>query len=159
MAETVVVRWLGTLATTVLGVDLSRTARSLEERTAVVRAVAAAPSGELETDWIEWKSDRDLSATDGRSAAAKSILGFGNRQPELATRYAGGCAYFLVGVQPGSLSGTVVRDAADIEQWLSSYVAKSQPQWSVDYIDVDGRSVLRTRFKWRQVRRIMRAKL
>ncbi len=132
----------GTLRLLVLNFDLTRAARSLEERTAIVRAVEAAPAGEPETDWIEWKSAVDLTAAAGRFAAAKSILGFGNRQPDYAARYARGCAYFLVGVEPGNLIGTAVRDPADIEQCLSAYVAKGEPQWSVDYIHVDGVSVL-----------------
>jgi len=56
-----------------------------------------------------------------RRADAKSILGFGNRSPSHATRYAEGCAYLLLGVEPGNLTGTKVHDPADVEQWLPRY--------------------------------------
>jgi hypothetical protein len=124
-----------------LNVDLTRAARSHAERLALVQAVAAAPAHEPETDWIEWKSALDVSSTEGSFAIARGILGFGNRDPAFAARFARGCAYFLVGVEAGAVVGVTPHDSADIEQWLGRYIAPHEPQWSVDYI-VAGQAVM-----------------
>lgn len=42
----------------------------------------------------------------------------------------------------GALTGVDAHDPADVEQWLAPYVARGEPQWSVDYIDVEGKTVL-----------------
>lgn len=125
-----------------LNIDLTRAARSHSERLAVVQAVAGAAAIEQETDWIEWKSTIDVSSSEGAFKVARGILGFGNRDPAHAARFARGCAYFLVGVEAGALTGTQAHDSADVEQWLSRYIARGEPQWSVDYLDVGGQAVM-----------------
>ena len=75
-------------------------------------------------------------------ADAKSTLGFGNRSPSHATRYAEGCAYLLLRVEPGNLTGTKVHDPADVEQWLSRYVKRGEPPWDVDYVGLRGEFVM-----------------
>jgi len=125
-----------------LNVDLTRAARSHTERVALITAIETAPASEPEADWVEWKSQLDLSGAEGAFKCASSLLGFGNRDPDYASRYAHGCAYFLVGVEPTNLTGTTVHDPADVEQWLAPYIAAGEPQWSVDYIDVQGKSVM-----------------
>jgi hypothetical protein len=126
----------------VLNVDLRRAARSHSERIAVVEAVADSAAHEPETDWIEWKSNLDISTTEGSFSVARSILGFGNRDPGYAARFARGCAYFLVGVEPGNVFGTQPHDPANTEQWFRRFIAPGEPQWSVDYLDVRGKTVM-----------------
>jgi hypothetical protein len=126
----------------VLPIDVSRPARSYSERLALVKAVAGAPPSEPETDWLEWKSQLDVSSKAGAYAAARSVLGFGNRDPDHARRFAKGCAYLLAGVEPGNLAGVAVHDPADVEQWLNRFIAPGRPQWDVDYVDVGGKAVL-----------------
>jgi hypothetical protein len=125
-----------------LNVDLTRAAGAQSERIAVIDAVAKAAAHEPETDWIEWKSNLDISTDEGSFKVARSILGFGNRDPAYALPFARGCAYFLVGVEAGSLVGTEPHDSADVEQWLGRFIARSEPQWSVDYLDVGGKTVM-----------------
>jgi hypothetical protein len=76
-----------------------------------------------ETDWLEWKRGYDLTTPAGRARTAKHILGFANRMPDLAERHAGGYAYLLLGVEPGTHHGVDVHDSADLENWLCPYVA------------------------------------
>jgi hypothetical protein len=89
-----------------LEVDTTRPARSHGDKVALVRAVVAAPAGEPETDWAEWKSDLNLTDAEQRFKCVKAILGFGNRDPAHARRHADGCAYFIVGAEPGAVTGT-----------------------------------------------------
>jgi hypothetical protein len=126
----------------VLNVDLTRAARSYSERIAVIEAVANSAAHEPETDWIEWKSNLDVSSNEGAFSVARGVLGFGNRDPAYAARFARGCAYFLVGVEAGNLLGTQPYDPADVEQWLGRFIARGEPQWSVDYLDVRGKTVM-----------------
>jgi hypothetical protein len=123
-----------------LNVDLTRAARSQSERIAVIDAVANAGPHEPETDSIEWKSNLDVSTTEGAFKVARGILGFGNRDPGYSLRFARGCAYFLVGVEAGSLVGAQAHDSADVDQWLGRFIARGEPQWSVDYLDVGGKN-------------------
>jgi hypothetical protein len=126
----------------VLNVDLHRAARSRSERIAVIEAVANSAAHEPETDWIEWKSNLDISTNEGSFSVARGILGFGNRDPSYAARFARGCAYFLVGVEPGNLLGTQPHDSANVEQWIARFIARGEPQWSVDYLDVRSKTVM-----------------
>jgi hypothetical protein len=123
-----------------LNVDLTRAARSRSERIAVIEAVANAAPHEPETDWIEWKSDLDVSTIEGSFKVARGLLGFGNRDPAHAARFARGCAYFLVGVEAGNLVATHPHDSADVEQWIGRFIARGEPQWSVDYLEVGGKT-------------------
>ena len=125
-----------------LEIDHARAARSHSERLAIIRAIITAPQHEPETDWLEWKSELDVSSAEGAFKAARSILGFGNRDPDYVARYARGCTYLVVGAEPGSLVGVTPHDPADVEQWISPYIARGEPQWSVDYLDLDGTTVM-----------------
>ncbi len=126
----------------VLTVDVTRAARSHHDRIKLLEAIRDAPVHEPETDWLEWKSQLDLSQADGRATAARSILAFGNRDPVFAATQADGCGYLVAGLAPGSLTGITPHDPADVEQWLSPYIAYGEPQWSVDYLDLDGTPVM-----------------
>jgi hypothetical protein len=95
----------------------------------LVRAVLHADPAD-ETDWIEWKSFRPLTTREGQADAARHILGFANRHPDRAARNFEGCGYLLIGVQPGSLSGTDLIDPAELEAGLRRYLGDPGPQWS-----------------------------
>jgi hypothetical protein len=105
----------GHYAGPVLQVETTRAARSHADKLALVTAVVNAAPGEPETDWIEWKSQLDLTTADDRFKCVKAILGFGNRDPAFARNHADGCAYFVVGAAPGGAGGTTRHDPADVE--------------------------------------------
>jgi Putative DNA-binding domain len=107
----------------------------------LVEAVRDAAPHEQETNALEWKGSLDLSSKRDQTKIVKAVLSFANRQPDEASRAFGGCAYLLVGVEPGALAGIQPIDAAKLESSLVSYIG-SDVQWRPDYVDVDGRSVL-----------------
>jgi hypothetical protein len=115
-------------------------ARRPSDRLAVVEWVHGTTDLQ-ETDWLEWKSGYDLSRTAGRVATAKHILGFANRMPDVAARHAGGCAYLLLGVEPGTSHGVKVHDSADVENWLRPYLGE-RVVYDIDYVAFQERSVL-----------------
>jgi hypothetical protein len=126
-----------------LSIDTSRPVRSRAEQQALVRAVFEAPAGSQETDWLEWKGPLALAgkSAGGRAAIAKAVLGFSNRNPDLAARNMDGCAYFLAGVSPGALEGVAVVDAAQLEGQVAAFVGRDI-SWRADYVEVDGSNVL-----------------
>lgn len=124
-----------------LPIDTNRAARSRAARQALVEAVRDAPASEQETNWLEWKGQLDLTDKATHTALAKAVLGFANRNPDRAALAMGGAAYLLVGVEPGSLRGVQPVDMAALEPQVLAYTGPG-PQWSGDYIEVDGRSVL-----------------
>ncbi|MFF8805620.1 hypothetical protein [Streptomyces omiyaensis] len=68
-------------------------------------ARASANIGVAAIGRLEWKSRLDL--TDRRSffTITKAVLGFANRLPDRALRFADGHGYLLVGVEPGQAIG------------------------------------------------------
>jgi len=127
-----------------LDVDLSRPIRSLAEQVALIKAVASASAAETEKDWIEWKSEVDLAELAWQSTVARHVLGFANRDPDLAASAAHGCSYVLLGVEPGRILGTKAYDPADIDQWVRAFLGtgRDSPVWRPEYIGVDGMTVL-----------------
>lgn len=93
---------------------------------------------------VEWKRQGDAKDKKWRAEVAKQVLGFANRDPEVATTWFGGCAYVLVGVAPGVLNGSPVHDAAQIESWLAPYVGRvpNGSEWNTAYVELDGKAVL-----------------
>lgn len=116
-------------------------ARRPSDRRAVVEYVYDVAHGLQETDWLEWKSRYDLTKGAGRAATAKQILGFANRTPDVAARNAGGYAYLLLGVEPGTYHGMPVHDPADVETWLRPYVG-DKVLYDIDYVTAGGKNVL-----------------
>src|SRR4051794_22029323 len=87
-----------------LALDTTRALRTLPELRALVEAVRDAPRSEPETDALEWKRGLDLaSKAEDRFNLARHVLGMGNRTPVVASRTFEGCAYLLVGVEPGAV--------------------------------------------------------
>lgn len=124
-----------------LPIDTSRAARSLAARQALVEAVRDAPVSEPETHWLEWKGRLDLTARATHAVLAKAVLGFANRDPDRGKLTMSGTAYLLVGVAPDTFPGVQPVDMARLEPQVVRY-AGTGPQWSGDYVEVDGRTVL-----------------
>jgi hypothetical protein len=87
-----------------------------------------------ETEWLEFKAGTDPTSKDGRAALAKAIVAFANRDPERAGRWLGGYAVVLVGIEPGSVSGTVPVDPAQIHDGVQSLIAEPAPAWDLSYV-------------------------
>lgn len=127
-----------------LNLELSRPLRSLPRLEELVRAVRDAPASTQEQPFVEWKSEGDAADKKWRAELAKQVLGMANRDPDAAAAWFGGCAYVLVGVEPGSLNGSPVHDSAKIESWLAPYVGRTPdgPDWTSTYVEVEGKRVL-----------------
>ncbi|WP_405533729.1 hypothetical protein OG592_41655 (plasmid) [Streptomyces avidinii] len=95
----------------------------LRRQQALIRAVLGATSAD-ESRWLEWKSDLDVSKPDGAFGVARAILGFANRMPDVATRWAGGHAYLLVGVEEGALHGVTTHDVEKVDPWIARYLGE-----------------------------------
>lgn len=107
----------------------------------LVWEVYGSPACRQETHWLEWKETLDLGEKEVQAKIAKAVLGFANRSPTTAGRHAGGCAYLLVGVAPGSLDGVARVDAAALEDGIGRYLSR-KVQWRPDYVEIDEREVL-----------------
>ena len=106
----------------------------------LVRAVLQADPAD-ETDWIEWKSARQLTTAEGRADAARHLLGFANRHPDRAARNFEGCGYLLIGVEPGRVFGTDRIDPAELDAGLRRYLGDAGPQWSFHNVSYQGTHV------------------
>lgn len=115
-------------------------ARRPSDRQALVEYIEATANLQ-ETAWLEWKSAYDLTTASGQASTAKHIIGFANRMPDVAARYADGHAYLLLGVEPGMFHGMPVHDSADIENWLSPYVG-ADIVYDLDYVTAGGVTTL-----------------
>lgn len=127
-----------------LSLDTSTALRSLARYRELVAAIFEAPASTQETQWVEWKSTADVGQKRWAAELSRQVLGMANRDPEVAGKWCGGCAYVVVGVSPGSLVGTPVRDTAKIDGWLTPYVgrAPNAPEWAPTYAEVQGKEVL-----------------
>jgi hypothetical protein len=116
-------------------IDTTKPFRRPADLVALVSAVLA---NEISTEgeWIEWKAQVRLD--DGRwgGGIARHLLGFGNRDPEAAGRWAGGCAYFVAGLEPGNLVGVTPVDVAVLDVRVSKFIGEHGPQWSPHYVRV-----------------------
>ncbi|GAA4324973.1 hypothetical protein BJY14_002576 [Actinomadura luteofluorescens] len=120
--------------------DLSRPFRRPSELRRLVEAVRAADDKD-ESLWVEWKSTLDLTSQPGLLHLVRQILGFANRDPEVAAQWCEGNAYLLVGVSPGQLQGVAGVDPQRLVQTLQPYLG-SEITWTPEYVTVEGREVL-----------------
>ena len=120
--------------------DLSQPFRRPSELRRLADAVRNAGDYD-ETRWIEWKSRLDLTSRPGQLHLVKQILGFANRDPDLAAQWAAGNAYLLVGVSPGELHGIAPVDPQRLSQALTPYIGP-EVVWSPEYIRLEGADVL-----------------
>lgn len=123
-----------------LTIDISRQFRSIGELIRLVEAVAAAPTTESEPDWLEWKREADLTDRRWHAQIAKFIAGVANRDPSIARQSAGGCAYLVIGAEPGGVSGVSPIDNASLNDGISRFVRIAR--WSPQYVDYAGKQVL-----------------
>jgi len=97
-----------------------------------------------ETDWLEWKRGLDLTKAEGKIAVARTILGFANREPASARRHADGCAFMVLGLEPGSVTGQDSIDPSALTQGLRPYLGSQgqSPVWSALWGSFEGVGVL-----------------
>ncbi|MFC7645924.1 hypothetical protein ACFQX6_38960 [Streptosporangium lutulentum] len=91
-----------------LNFDARKAPRNHAELEKLVQAVRQASKAD-ETIWLEWKSELDLNPADkgdksGRAHVARAIIGFANRMPEDAARFAEGYGFLLAGVSHDSMA-------------------------------------------------------
>ncbi len=133
----------GRLPIVSLSINTAEALRTRAELVSLIQAIRDASTAETETNALEWKRGLDLGAgAEQRFKVGKHILGFGNRTVSAASRCFGGCAYLLLGVEPGAVSGCPVWDAADIDKWIGRFVGQGAPRWSAQYVQADGAEVL-----------------
>ena len=124
-----------------LALDISRQLRSAKELSDLIVAISTADASESEPDWLEWKREADLSSRRWHALIGKFIVGFANRDPAVASRATGGCAYLVIGVEPGNLAGVNPIDNADLHAGVSRFVRETV-RWNPQYIEHRGRRVL-----------------
>ena len=124
-----------------LVLDTSRDFRSVEELTQLVKAISEAPPDESEPDWLEWKREGDLKDRKWHARIAKAIAGFANRDPGVASRQAGGCAYLVIGAEPENVVGVEPVDNAELNAGVSRFV-RSSVRWNPQYIGFKGQQIL-----------------
>lgn len=123
-----------------LSLDTSNPFRYPSELTKLVRAVREATDND-ESRWIEWKSTLDLGDQGAIHHLVRQILGFSNRDPVVAERWAGGYGYILIGVSPGQLQGVQAIDPEQLVNKLRPYIG-SEVVWTPEYVLMDGVNVL-----------------
>ncbi len=102
------------------------------ELAALVDAVVAAEA-EDEQDWLEWKSQLDLTQKAGHFHVARTILALANRDPASARPFADGFGYLLVGVEPGQVSGVAKIDTSKLDDGVSRYTG-DDPRWTAHVV-------------------------
>lgn len=108
----------------------------------VVHAVLGADEHD-EADWIEWKSELDLSTKMGCFPIARTILGIANRMPAAASLVCEGLGYIVVGAEPDNVIGVVSVDPADLDQILEPWLGGVEgPRYMTTYVPIEGKKVL-----------------
>ncbi|WP_432176678.1 hypothetical protein [Streptomyces sp. Tue6028] len=105
----------------------------------LVKAIRAASAAD-ELDWLEWKSTLDFRPKDkadksARAHLARAIIGFANRQPDVARRNAEGYGILVVGVGPEGYHGVEEIDSVELEKWITPYVGEGI-DWRTTYVHV-----------------------
>lgn len=105
----------------------------------LVTAVRAASAAD-ELDWLEWKSTLDFRPKNkadksARAHLARAIIGFANRQPDVALRNVEGYGFLVVGVDPEGYHGVEEIDSVELERWITPYVGEDI-DWRTTYVHV-----------------------
>ncbi|MFD9339562.1 helix-turn-helix domain-containing protein [Streptomyces sp. NPDC060028] len=108
----------------------------MRRQQALIEAVLGATSAD-ETRWLEWKSSLDVSKPEGAFSVARAILGFANRMPDVASQWAGGHAYLLVGVEENALHGVSTHDVEKVDPWIARYVGDDFDRYQFTYVPYD----------------------
>jgi hypothetical protein len=127
-----------------LELDTSTPIRSPSRQRELVRAIYDANPSEQETEWLEWKTQVDLTKKRWRAEIGRQVIGMANRDPNTAAQWADGCGFIVLGVAPHQLVGCPIYDNAQIEDWLTPFVGRSPnaPQWASTPIRIDNKDVL-----------------
>jgi schlafen family protein len=120
--------------------DLSQPFRRPSELRRLAEAVRDTDEYD-EGRWIEWKSRLVLTDLPGKLHLVKQILGFANRDPQVAAQWCQGNAYLLVGVSPDEVHGVEAVDHQMLSQHLQPYLG-TEVVWNPEYTEVDGHKVL-----------------
>jgi hypothetical protein len=119
-----------------LELDTTSAIRLHSQFVRLVSAVIAATPHD-ETDWIEWKSELDLTLPDGFGSIAHHILAFANRDPDYASAACEGYGYLVVGAQPGKVLGVASIDPAELEGRIGRFLGVDGPSWWPQYVEHD----------------------
>ncbi|MFK4687741.1 AlbA family DNA-binding domain-containing protein [Streptomyces pristinaespiralis] len=124
-----------------LDFDNRKAPRNHSDLKQLVRAVRQASKAD-EALWLEWKSDLDLDPADkgdksGRAHIARAIIGFANRHPDEARRFAEGHGYLLVGVDHEQMPGVKQHDVTELVRWITPYVG-DKIGWMPTYVEAEG---------------------
>jgi hypothetical protein len=124
-----------------LNIDTSRPLRTQRQLGDLLTAIDGANASD-ESYSVEWKSALDLRKAAGHFSVAKCILGMGNRPVRKSLPMFEGCAYMVVGMEPGSVVGVDVPDYADLQPWIETYTGTDGPDWSPQQVTYKGVTVL-----------------
>ena len=124
-----------------LAIDTSRAFRFPDELAGLVTVVVQHAGDYEETNWLEWKAGLDLTSEAAFCHLPHTVLGFANRDPEVAAQHAEGFAYLIIGAEPGDVSGVTPIDSGDMSSKLRSYMGDTI-RWHAAYVDTDGKKVL-----------------
>lgn len=89
-----------------------------------------------ESDWLEWKSQADLSQRLWQARIARFILAAANRPVTSSALPYQGSAFLLLGVEPGNAHGVSIVDPAVIEQCLARFLGPGGPVHRLDYVAI-----------------------
>ncbi len=113
-----------------------------EMRLALVLGIRDAGSAIFEKSWVEWKTHVDLAGKRWQAEIAKQIIGFANRMPEAAERYAGGHGYLVLGAEPGLVDEVTAVEDLQFVRDVRPYLGEAGPVWDSNYVEVAGMHVL-----------------
>jgi hypothetical protein len=124
-----------------LSIPTDKPLRATDDLARLVTAITTATDTD-ETHYLEWKSDYDLTSSEGQFKVARTILGMANRPVELAARFFGGVGYMVVGAEVNNVAGTRAVDSAILQNGIGRYLGIDGPEWYPQSVTVDGKTVL-----------------
>jgi len=124
-----------------LEIDTTRALRTPGQLADLARAIHGARP-EDETHWLEWKCEADLKGKEWLAQTARFILATANRPQRVADLAVDGCAYMVLGAEPGRFQGTVLPDSAALGDGLRRYLGDDGPVYSAITVTVDGISIV-----------------
>lgn len=124
-----------------LNISTDRQLRTPGQLRDLVNAIyGAAP--EDEAHWVEWKCGPQLSEKEGCAKAARFILAAANRPNRVADQVVGGCAYLVLGAEPGNVVATPLPDPAKVDDGLRRYLGTDGPLYGAQVVDMAGTPVV-----------------
>jgi hypothetical protein len=91
-----------------------------------------------ESHWLEWKSAVDLNERGWQGQSRPLHPWAANRPRSLAATAHDGCAFMLLGVEPGRASGTNMVDPAIVDAGLVRFLGRAGPRYVLDYVSLAG---------------------